>query len=71
MAVFNRKTNTVELTFDRYLKLLLTEQKYEQAVYALQNIGANEQFITTKDTNRILDFLGEDVFLYQNKEEKQ
>ena len=63
MRIFKKETETVEIPFDRYEQLIATEQKYEQTVMALQDMGYKGEYISIKDTNRVLEFLGEDVFV--------
>ncbi len=66
---FHKETYTVEIPFDRYEELILAEKKYDMAVYALQSIGAeNEHYVPVKETNRILNIMGEDVLAYQGEE---
>ena len=66
---FHKESNTVEIPFDRYEKLILAEKKYDMVVYALQSIGAeNERYVHIKETNMILNILGEDVLTYQGEE---
>ena len=59
---FHKEAGTVEIPFDRYEELVLVEQRYEQTVRLLQDMSYKDEFISTRDINRILEFLGEDVF---------
>ena len=66
---FHKETSTVEIPFDRYEELILAEQKYNMAVYALQDIGVkNEHYVSVKETNKLLNIMGEEVLTYQGEE---
>lgn len=67
---FHKEAGTVEIPFDRYEELVLVEQRYEQTVRLLQDMSyKGNNYICVSDINRILEFLGEDVFTGKGQEE--
>lgn len=68
MRKFNREKDNVEISFLRYEELLLTEQKYEQAIRSMQELGRNSDYVNPKYIRMSLDMLGEDVFLPEKEQ---
>ena len=68
MRKFNREKDNVEISFLRYEELLLTEQKYEQAIRSMQELGRSSDYVNPKYIRMSLDMLGEDVFLPEKEQ---
>ena len=68
MRKFNREKDNVEISFLRYEELLLTEQKYEQAIRSMQELGRSGDYVNPKYIRMSLDMLGEDVFLPEKEQ---
>lgn len=68
MRKFNREKDNVEISFLRYEELLLTEQKYDQAIRSMQELGRSSDYVNPKYIRMSLDMLGEDVFLPEKEQ---
>ena len=68
MRKFNREKDNVEISFLRYEELLLIEQKYEQAIRSMQELGRSSDYVNPKYIRMSLEMLGEDVFLPEKEQ---